>query len=98
MKRKTLLKGTTVDTRINTTERIFEVLTYENEYVLVNLVDAYLLVSRQEAKGVKQYYINGGFRPIAKDRIIELYRKEVSEEVERELSDNWDSTFLTGQD
>lgn len=66
-----LFSGTKVPVSIRTDERIFEILTYDDEYVLCNIETAQLLICRQECKGIKHYW-NHKFQGISKKEVKEM--------------------------
>ena len=55
---------------IKTDERIFQILTYDGDVILCNLVDAYNLLP--DAKAVK-YYWNNKFESFAKADLKKMY-------------------------
>ena len=53
-----LYSGTEVPTTINTEERIFKVITFNNDVVLCNVKTAKELLEKQEIKSLQHYWNN----------------------------------------
>lgn len=62
---KKLYSGTEVPTTINTEERIFRVVTFDDEVILCNLKTAKELLEKQEIKSL-QHYWNNRFQAFSK--------------------------------
>lgn len=68
---KTLYSGIVVDTLISTSERIFQVETYDNETVLCNLKDAQAIIKQDVCKGIRHYW-RYKFVRISKKEVLEI--------------------------
>lgn len=66
-----LFDGTVVPATINTTERIFQITTYDGEIVLCNLLTAHRLITNQLCKGIKHYW-NYKFTTIGKGEVLTM--------------------------
>jgi len=64
----TLFDGTKIPATISTTERIFQVNTYDGETILCNLVTAQKLISAGLCKGIKHYW-NHKFTRLGKSEV-----------------------------
>ena len=72
---RTLYNNKQINTTIDTNHRIFKVETYENEVVLVNLNDAYLLLD--EIKTLWHLW-NFEFEKFSKKDLIKMYNSQKS--------------------
>jgi hypothetical protein len=68
---KTLYSGIPIKTTIDTTQRIFQIETFDNETVLCNLLDAKHLINKQVCKRIKHYW-NHKFSIIGKREVLEM--------------------------
>lgn len=68
METNKLFDGTHIPVMISTNERIFQVITYNGETVLCNLVTAQKLIDADLCKGIKHYW-NYKFSSIGKDEV-----------------------------
>jgi hypothetical protein len=66
-----LFDGTIVPATINTKERIFQVVTYDGETILCNLLTAHRLITNQLCKGIKHYW-NHKFTTIGKSEVLSM--------------------------
>lgn len=68
---KTLYSGIVIDTVIDTTQRIFQVETYDREIILCNLKDAQSIIILQGCYRIKHYW-NNKFEAIGKNEVKEM--------------------------
>jgi hypothetical protein len=66
-----LFDGTKIPSTINTTERIFQIHTYDGETILCNLVTAQKLIAAVLCKGIKHYW-NHKFTTISKLEVKQM--------------------------
>lgn len=66
-----LFNGRQIPSVINTTQRIFQIVTFDGDYVLCNLVTAKELIVNDECKTIKHYW-NHKFTTIGKKEVKEM--------------------------
>lgn len=71
MKTIKLFDGTEVPVQIDVTQRVFQMLTYNGEYVLCNLEDAKQLIKNGIAESAKHIW-NNEFKRIGKSEILQM--------------------------
>jgi hypothetical protein len=69
-----LFNGRIIPAQIITTERIFQVETFDGDYILCNLDTAQLLISGDECKRIKHYW-NYKFTTIGKKEVRDMPSK-----------------------
>lgn len=71
MKTRSLYSGIVIDCNIDTTQRIFQIETYDNEIILCNLKDAQAIITQDVCKSIKHYW-NDKFSRIGKKEVKEM--------------------------
>lgn len=71
MEMKKLFDGTNIPVMISTSERIFQIETFDGETILCNLVTAQKLISADLCKRIKHYW-NNKFQAIGKGEVISM--------------------------
>lgn len=66
-----LYSGTEIPAMVSTTERIFQIKTYDNQIILCNLPVAHQLIITQECKSIKHYW-DFLFKSISKKEVLEM--------------------------
>lgn len=68
---KKLYNGRLVPTMIDTTQRIFEVTTYDGDIFLCNIKTAKEVIQAGECKGIRHYW-NNNFKTIGKNEVLQI--------------------------
>ena len=66
-----LFNGRIIPSIINTTQRIFQIVTFDGDHILCNLVTAKELIVMDECKSIKHYW-NYKFTSIGKKEVQEM--------------------------